>query len=122
MINIVTFTPKLFDLAENINTIFCFQNKSYNEGSFPDAWWRKQTFIVEGIISLLINFVVFFFILHLFADQTLEFVCVSLLFLYASFVIYISMIEIIWVRVNYKVMSVWHHFQQYFSYVVSVSL
>ena len=60
MINIVTFTPKLFDLAENINTIFFFPEQSYNEGSFPDAWWRKKTFIVEGIISLFINFVVFF--------------------------------------------------------------
>jgi hypothetical protein len=37
------------------------------------------------------------FIVH-FADQMLEFVCVSL-FLYASFVIYISMIEIMCVRV-----------------------
>ena len=27
-------------------------------------------------------------------------------FLYASFVIYISMVEIMWVRVNYKVMFI----------------
>jgi hypothetical protein len=34
----------------------------------------------------------------------LEFVCVFLL--YASFVIYISMVEIMWVRINYKVMFI----------------
>ena len=28
--------------------------------------------------------------------------------------------HLMWVRVNYKVMSVYHHFQQYFSYIVSV--
>ena len=48
----------------------------------------------------------FFYILHFFADQMLEFVCGF--FLYASFVIYISisMVEIMWVRVNYKVMFI----------------
>jgi hypothetical protein len=46
------------------------------------------------------------YILHFFADQMLEFVYGF--FLYASFVIYISisMVEIMWVRVNYKVMRV----------------
>ena len=40
MIKIVTkntFTPKLFDLAENINIILFFSEQSTNEGSFPDA-------------------------------------------------------------------------------------
>ena len=53
----------------------------------------------------------FFYILHFFGDQMLEFVCGF--FLYASFVIYISismvrvnLYQFQWVRVNYKVMSV----------------
>ena len=47
------------------------------KGAFQMLDGEKKNFIVEGIISLFINFVVFF-ILHFFADQPLEFVCVSL--------------------------------------------
>ena len=93
MINIATFTPNVVRFAENINTIFFFQNQSTNEGSFPDAWWRKNPLLLKESFHCSYNFVVSF-ILYFFADQMLD-LYVFHYFLYASFVIYISMDETI---------------------------
>jgi hypothetical protein len=75
------------------------------KGAFQMLDGEKKTLLLKETFHCSFKFVVFY-ILHLFADQMLEFVCGF--FLHASFVIYISitMDEIMWVRVNYKVMSV----------------
>ena len=59
----------------------------------------RKPFIVHLTLLFFISYIFF-------ADQMLEFVCGF--FLYANFVIYISisMVEIMWVRVNYKVMFI----------------